>query len=109
MKHDIEGHTITRAICIYTDGSRTDGKKWLHLPFPVMWFDVNLSAINHSKVAPDAYWFTRLFLTDYCKALSRVRFCKSNFHFVESWMFENKGRLITEYSIRFDKKQDTYS
>ena len=104
--HEIKRHIkITKATCRHTDGFRTDGKKWLQLPFPVMRFDVNFPAADHSEVASDADSFTRLFLTDYCKALSRVRFCNSNFHFAEIKKTENKGRLITEYSIRLDKNR----
>ena len=105
MKHDIERQTITRATCWKADGSRADGKKMLQLPFPVMRFDVNLSAVNHSEVATDADWFTRLFLTNYCKALSCVRFCKSYFHYNEIRKIENNGRLTIKYSIRFDKNR----
>ena len=104
--YEIEHHTkITRATCRYTDGSRADGKKLFLLPLTVMRSDVNLSAVNHPEVAFDTDWFTRLFLTYYCKALSRVRFCKNDFHLGEIWKFENKGRLVTEYSIRFDKNR----
>ena len=105
MKRDIEPHTITGATCMHTDGSRTDGKKLFQLPSPVMCFNVNLFAVNHFEMASDANRLTGLFITDYCKAFSRVRFCKSDFHFVESWMFENKGRLAIEYSIRLDKNR----
>ena len=73
---------ITRAICRQADGSRTDGKKLFQLPFPVMRFDVNSPAADHSEVASDADSFTGLFLTDYCKALPNA-FCDDNdFHIV---------------------------
>ena len=35
-----------------------------------MGFDVNLPAIDHPEVASDKNRLTRLFLTNYCKALS---------------------------------------
>ena len=71
---------LTGAVCRQADGSRTDGKKLFQLPFPVMPFDVNLSAINHPEVTSDADRSTRLFLTDYCKALSNAFDCKCDFH-----------------------------
>ena len=76
------------------------------LPSPVMCFDVNLSAVDHSKVASDADRLAaRLFLTDYCKALSRVLNCKGNFHNIEIFKSENKERLEIEHSIRLDKNR----
>ena len=71
---------LTEAICRQTDGSRTDGKKWLQLPFPVMRFDVNFPTVDHSEVASDADRFTGLFLTYYCKALSNAFDDKMDFH-----------------------------
>ncbi len=101
-----ERHTkITRAICRQADGSRTDGKKLLQLPFPVMRFDVNFPATDHPEVASDANPFTGLFLTDYCKALSCARFCKSYFHKNEIMECESKERLVIEYSIRLGKNR----
>ena len=70
-----------------------------------MRFDVNLPVADHPEVASDTDSFTRLFLTNYCKAPSRVRICNSNFHFTEIKKTENKGRLVTEYSIRLDKNR----
>ena len=76
-------HNITRAICRQADGSRADGKKMVQLPFAVMGFDVNLAAIGHSEVASDTDRLTaRLFLTDYCEALSNAIESNMNFHFV---------------------------
>ena len=98
-------HIITEAICRQADGFRTDGVWKNQLPFPVMRFNVNFPAADHSEVASDADKFTRLFLTNYCKAPSRVRICNSNFHFTEIKKTENKGRLVTEYSIRLDKNR----
>ena len=97
--------SITRAICRQTDGSRTDGKKLLQLPFPIMRFDVSFPAINHPKVASDADPFTGLFLTNYCKALSRACFGEYNFHDFEKFNVESKERLEIEYSIRLDKNR----
>ena len=99
-------HSITRAICRQADGPRADGKKMVHLPFPVMGFDVNLAAIGHSEVTSDTDRLAaRLFLTDYCKALSRVLNCKGDFHNIEIFKSENKERLEIEYSIRLDKNR----
>ena len=79
--YEIECHTkITKAICRQADGSRTDGKKLHQLPFPVMRFDVNFPAADHSEVASDADPFTGLFLTNYCKALSNAFNDDMNFH-----------------------------
>ena len=104
--HETELHTkLTEAICRHTDGSRTDGKKGLQLPFPVMRFDVNLPVTDHSEVASDTDSFTRLFLTDYCKVLSRACFCEYNFHDYERLNVESKERLKIEYSIRLDKNR----
>ena len=104
--YEIECHTkITKATCRHTDGFRTDGKKGLQLPFPVMRFDVNLPATDHSEVASDTDSFTRLFLTDYCKALSRACFCEYNFHNNERFNAESKERLVIEYTIRLDKNR----
>ena len=84
--HEMERHTtITEATSRHTDDFRTDGKKLFQLPFPIMRFDVNFPAINHSEVAPDTNPFTWHFLTDYSKALSRARFCEYNFHDFERY------------------------
>ena len=104
--YEIEHNTkITEANCRHTDGFRTDGKKWLQLPFPVMRFDVNFPAADHSEVASDTDSFTGLFLTDYCKALSRACFCEYNFHNNERFNAESKERLVIEYTIRLDKNR----
>ena len=99
-------HNVTRAICRQADGSRADGKKMVQLPSPVMGFDVNLAAIDHSEVASDTDRFTaRLFLTDYCKALSCALICNCDFHKIEILKPESKERLEIEYSIRLDKNR----
>ena len=99
-------HKITRAICRQADGSRTDGWRMVQLPSPVMGFDVNLAAIDHSEVASDTDRFTaRLFLTDYCEALSRASMCDYDSHKIEIIKSESKERLEIEYSIRFDKNR----
>ena len=104
--HETELHTkLTEAICRHTDGSRTDGKKGLQLPFPVMRFDVNLPVTDHSEVASDTDSFTRLFLTDYCEALSRASMGDYDFHKNEIKKSESKERLVIEYSIRLDKNR----
>ena len=99
-------HNITKATCRQAGGSRADGKKITQLPFPVIGFDVNLAATSHSEVASDADRLAaRLFLTDYCKALSRVLNCNGDFHNNEIIKSENKERLEIEYSIRLDKNR----
>ena len=88
-----------------SDGSRTGGmKKNGQLPFPIMSFDVNLPAINHSEVASDKNRLTRLFLTNYCKALSDAFIMNVNFHKNESKMVESTGRL-KQYITRFLSKK----
>ena len=74
-----------------------------------MGFNVNLSAVDYPEVASDTNPLTWLFLTHYCKALSRAFDCKSNFHVYEIWMPESRERLVIEYSTRLDTKQDIYS
>ena len=106
--YEIEHNTkITEATCRHTDDFRTDGKKDYQLPFPVVRFNVNFPTINHPKVASDADSFTGLFLTDYCKALSRACFCEYNFHDFEKFNVESKERLLIEYTIRFFSKNRT--
>ena len=99
-----ERHTITGAICRQADGSRTDGVRKIQLPSPVMRSDVNLPVADHPEVASDTDSFTRLFLTDYCKALSRAFNCKCEFHKNEFLKSESKERLEIEYTIRFLSK-----
>ena len=99
-------HKITRAICKQADGPRADGKKISQLPFTVMSPDINLVAVDHSKVASDTYRFVaRLFLTDYCEALSRASMGDYDFHKNEIKKSESKERLVIEYSIRLDKNR----
>ena len=46
-----------------------------------MFFDVNLSAVDHPEVTPDKNRLTRLFLTkNYCKALSDAFKKNKEFH-----------------------------
>lgn len=97
------------AICRQADSFQADGMKKCHLPFPVMGFDINLSATNHPIVALDSNWFSRLFLTNYCKALSRAFDCKGNFHYNKVFKTESKERLEIEYAIRFTTKRGIYS
>lgn len=76
------------------------------LPSPVMGFDVNLAAIGHSEVTSDTNRLAlRLFLTDYCKALSRAALCDYDFHKDEIIKCESKERLVIEYSTRFNKNR----
>ena len=100
-------HTITRAICRHADGSRTGGIGKNQLPFPVMRFNVNFPATDHSEVASDADSFARLFPTYYCKALSRAFIIIKDFHKHEVLSTESKERLVTEYSTSLSKKNRT--
>jgi len=50
--------------------SRTDGIGATQLSFPIMGFHIYFPSFNHSEMASDTDNFARLFLTDYCKALS---------------------------------------
>ena len=78
----------------------------VQLPYPVMGPDVNFAAIDHSEVASDTDRFAvRLFLTDYCKALSCALICDYDFHKIESIESESKERLVIEYSTRLDKNR----
>ena len=83
-------------------------KKNNQLPFPIMSFDVNLPATDHPEVASDADSFTGLFLTNYCKALSRAFIIIKDFHKHEVLSTESKGRLVIEYSIRFSSKNRAF-
>ena len=78
----------------------------VQLPSPVMGFDVNLAAIDHSEVASDTNRLAaRLFLTDYCEALSRASMCDYDSHKIEIIESESKERLVIEYSTRLDKNR----
>ena len=55
----------------------------VQLPFAVMGFDVNLAAIGHSEVTSDTDRLaSRLFLTDYCEALSNANNLNVNVHLI---------------------------
>ena len=99
-------HNVTRAICRQADGSRTDGWRMVQLPSPVMGFDVNLAAIDHSEVASDTDRFTaRLFLTYYCEALSNAIESNVNFHFVTNkFGLRALGGSCSTSSAFFQKK-----
>ena len=109
-------HKITRAICRQADGSRTDGWRMVQLPSPVMGFDVNLAAIDHSEVTSDTDRFAaRLFLTDYCEALSNADNLNENFHLImnvlslralggscsTSSAFFQKNRVLISYENKY--------
>ena len=70
-----------------------------------MRLDENLSTVYHPEMTTNSNWFTELFLTDYCKALSCARFCNDNFHVIEIKKSESKVRLLIEYIIRFGKNR----
>ena len=74
------GHKMTKATCRQADDSRTDGIGATRLSFPTVGFHIDCLAVNHPEVASDANSLARLFLTDYCKALSRAVLCKDDFH-----------------------------
>ena len=99
------GHKITKATCRQADDSRTDGIGATRLSFPTVGFHIDCLAVNHPEVASDANSLARLFLTDYCKALSRAVLCSyGNFHKkYEFDGFESKERL-KQYAICFFKK-----
>lgn len=92
--------TKKEAICWQTDSFQSDGMKKCYLPFPVVRFNINLSSIDHSIMAFDSNWLVGLFLTNYCKALSRAFDCKGDFHKNEVIKTESRERL-EKYSIRF--------
>ena len=50
------------------------------LSFPIVSLHIDFPAIGNPKMASDTNDFARLFLTDYCKALSRAFFDNNNFH-----------------------------
>lgn len=62
-------HIITGAACGKTDDSRTDGIRATQLSFPIMSFNIDLFAVDHSEMTSDMCGLVGLFLTDYCKAL----------------------------------------
>jgi len=61
---------ITGATYRQIGDSRADGLEAAQLPFPVMSFHIDLLPINHPEVTSDENSPTRLFLTNYSKALS---------------------------------------
>ena len=88
----------------------------VQLPMSVMSPDVNLAAIDHSEVAADANRLAaRLFLTDYCEALSNAIGLNENFHFVmnnnslralggsysTSSAFSSKNRVSISYENKY--------
>ena len=88
----------------------------VQLPSPVMSPDVNLTAINHSEVASDADRLAaRLFLTDYCEALSNADNLNENFHLImnslslralggscsTSSALVQKNRALIPYGIKY--------
>jgi len=76
-------YIITRAICRQADDSRTDGIGATQLPFPAVRLNIDLTAIDHSEVTSDMDSLLGLFLTYYCKALSRTL----KFNFDVHWLF----------------------
>ncbi len=67
-----DGHKITEAIYRQVNDFRTDGSGAAQLSFPIMSLHIDFPAVDHPEVASDQDAFARLFLTDYCKALSRA-------------------------------------
>jgi len=65
-----KSYIVTGVTSRHTGDSRADGIEATQLPFPVMSFHIDLLAINHPEVTSDENSLTRLFLTDYSKALS---------------------------------------
>ena len=71
---------ITEATCRQANDFRTDGSGAAQLSFPIVGLHIDFPAVNHLEVASDTNCLARLFLTDYCKALSRADFNKDDFH-----------------------------
>ena len=63
---------ITGAIRRYADGSLADGVRCTQLAFPIVSSHIYLLAIDYPEMASDKNSSMRLFLTDYCKALSNA-------------------------------------
>ncbi len=74
-----------------------------------MSFDVTLPAINHLEVAPDKNRLTRLFLTNYCKALSDAFKMNVNFHKkMKVKRLRARGGLNSTSPAFFQKKTGYY-
>ena len=71
---------MTEAIRRQANDFRTDGIGSGSLSFTIMSLHIDFPAASHPEMASDTNDFARLFLTDYCKALSRAFFDNNNFH-----------------------------
>jgi hypothetical protein len=61
------------------------------LSFPIVSLHIDFPAVGHPEMASDTNGFARLFLTDYCKALSRAFFTDYNFH-IGMIFYERRAR-----------------
>lgn len=77
---DSNSHIITEATCRQANDFRTGGSGAAQLSFPIAGLHIDFPAVNHPEVASHTNHLARLFLTDYCKALSRADFNKDDFH-----------------------------
>ena len=90
---DSNGNKITEATCRQANDFRTDGSGAAQLSFPTVGLHIDFPAVNHLEVASDTNCLARLFLTDYCKALSRAFCVNDNYHKNEYELYESKERL----------------
>ena len=69
------------------------------LPFTVMSFHINLSAIDRSEMASDKNWFSRRFPALCAKALSVANYdLKFNCHLKKEFLIESLERLVKSTS-----------
>ena len=90
---DANSNKITEATCRQANDFRTDGSGAAQLSFPIMSLHIDFPAVNHPEVASGTNCLARLFLTDYCKALSRAFCVNDNYHKNEYELYESKERL----------------
>ncbi len=102
---------------LYNNESYRQASRWLsnewekdsQLSFPIMSSHIDFPAVNHPKVSSDQNCLARLFLTDYCKALSRADFNKDDFHLMMNFSGLRARRRPQQYSIRYIKKTEYLS
>ena len=76
------------------------------LSFPIVSLHIDFPAASHPEMASDTNDFARLFLTDYCKALSRAFCFYCDFHMYNDMskrIFESKERLSSTPSVFYQK------
>ena len=85
-------HKMTEVICRQANDFRTDGIGSGSLSFTIMSLHIDFPAASHPEMASDEdVVFAELFLTDYCKALSRAFFTDYNFH-IGMIFYERRAR-----------------